>query len=287
MVKNGAVCTHTQLVRVKGRKSWASPRCRSSVPTGPPRSASACGSRCSRAELRAGSAPFRPHAGLSSAGAGSLVAGGIFQASYRPGLGTGPGHAKEKEITMRRKAMVVLALSAALALGVAAIAGAAATKIRAGNLVLTFGGTSIPKKLPRHRYAPVTTAIFGKIATSDGTHPSALRESVVDIDKDVRVDPRGLSVCKPGQLEARNTAAARRVCGKSTIGHGIAHAEIAFPEQAPIKATSPITIFNGGGNARRSKMLIHTFLTVPIPAAIVTQVTNLSLIHISEPTRRT
>ena len=169
--------------------------------------------------------------------------------------------------------MVVLALSAMLAIGVAAIAGAASTKIRAGNLVLTFGGTSIPKTLPRHRYAPVKTLIFGKIATSDGTHPSALRESVVDIDKDVRVDPRGLPVCKPGQLTARNTAAAKRVCGRSAVGHGIAHAEIAFPEQAPITVTSPITVFNGGGNARRSKLLIHTFITIPVPAAIVTQVT--------------
>jgi len=174
---------------------------------------------------------------------------------------------------MRRNTMAVLALSAAFALCVTAVAGAASTKIRAGNLVLTFGGTTVPKKLPRRGYAPVKTVIFGKIATSDGTHPSALRESVVDIDKDVRLNVKGLPVCKPGQLTARNTAAAKRVCGKTTLGTGIAHAEIAFPEQAPIKVTSPITIFNGGGNARRSKLLIHTFLTVPVPAAIVTQVT--------------
>jgi hypothetical protein len=174
---------------------------------------------------------------------------------------------------MRRKVMVVLALGAALAVGVAAIAGAASTKIRAGNLVLTFGGTSIPSKLPRRHYAPAKTLIFGKIATSDGTHPSAMRESVVDIDKKLRVAPRGLLVCKPGRLEARDTSAARRVCGKTKIGSGIAHAEIAFPEQKPIKVTSPITVFNGGGNARRSKILIHTFITVPAPTAIVTDVT--------------
>jgi hypothetical protein len=174
---------------------------------------------------------------------------------------------------MRRKLMLACALSAILALGVAAIAGAASTKIRAGNLVLTFGGTAVPNKLPRKRYAPVKTVIFGKIATSDGTHPSALRESVVDIDKDVKLNVKGLPVCKPGQLTARNTTAAKRVCGKTTLGTGIAHAEIAFPEQAPIKVTSPITIFNGGGNAHKSKLLIHTFLTVPVPAAIVTQVT--------------
>ena len=174
---------------------------------------------------------------------------------------------------MRRPIVLVLALSALLALGVVAVAGAASTKIRAGNLVLTFGGTTSPSKLPKTRYAPIKATIFGKIATSDGTHPSALREAVVDIDKDVKLTVKGLPVCKPGQLTARNTAAAKKVCGATTLGTGIAHAEIAFPEQQPIKVTSPITVFNGGGSASKSKLLIHTFLTVPVPAAIVTQVT--------------
>jgi hypothetical protein len=168
---------------------------------------------------------------------------------------------------------LALALAALLALGVAAIAGAASTKIRAGNLVLTFGGSTVPKQLPKRAYAPVKAIIFGKIATTDGTHPSALRETIVHIDKDVKLNVRGLAVCKAGQLTARNTAAAKRVCGRTTLGSGIAHAQIAFPEQPPIKLTSPITIFNGGGNARRSKLLIHTFLTVPVPAPVVTQVT--------------
>src|SRR5680860_973120 len=180
---------------------------------------------------------------------------------------------KGERFDMRRNLMTVLALSATLALGVAAIAGAASTKIRAGNLVLTFGGTTVPKQLPKRKYAPVQTVIFGKIAPSDGTHPAALRESVVRIDKDVKLNVKGLPVCKAGQLTARNTRAANRVCGKTVLGKGLAHAEIAFPEQGAIKVRSPITVFNGGGNAKRSKLLIHTFLTVPVPAAIVTQVT--------------
>lgn len=174
---------------------------------------------------------------------------------------------------MRRHIVLMLALSALLAFGVATIAGAASTKIRAGNLILTFGGAASPSKLPKAKYAPVKATIFGKIATSDGTHPSALRETVVDIDKDVKLTVEGLPVCKAGQLTARNTTAAKRVCGKTTLGSGIAHAQIAFPEQPPIKVTSPITVFNGGGSAGKSKLLIHTFLTVPVPAAIVTQVT--------------
>ena len=173
---------------------------------------------------------------------------------------------------MRRHIVLALALSALLAFGAGAIANAASTKIRAGNLVLTFGGVASPSKLPKAKFAPVKAIIFGKVATSDGTHPSALRETVVDIDKDVKLTVKGLPVCKAGQLTARNTAAAKRVCGKTVLGTGIAHAEIAFPEQSPIKVTSPITVFNGGGSGSRSKLLIHTFITVPVPAAIVTQV---------------
>lgn len=173
---------------------------------------------------------------------------------------------------MRKNLLMALALSAALAVGFTAIASAAKITIRGGNLITTFGGTSKPTALPKNRFAPVKANIFGVIKTSDGTHPSALREVVVDFDKDIKIDPRGLPACRPGQLEARNTRAARRVCGKTTVGSGLAHAQISFPEQQPIKVRSPITIFNGGGNARQTKLLIHTFLTVPVPAAIVTQV---------------
>jgi hypothetical protein len=194
----------------------------------------------------------------------------MFKASIAA-LRRGRATKGERE-TMRRNLLIALALSAALAAGVTAIASAAKITIRGGNLITTFGGNSKPKALPKKRFAPVKANIFGVIKTSDGTHPSALREVVVDFDKDIKINPKGLPVCKPGQLEARNTKAAKRVCGKTTIGNGIAHAEIAFPEQRPITVTSPITIFNGGGNARRAKLLIHTFLTVPVPAAIVTQV---------------
>ncbi len=174
---------------------------------------------------------------------------------------------------MRKNLVRALALSAVLAIGVAAIANAAQTTIQVGNLVLTFGGGVSPSKLPKSQLAPVKANIFGKIKTNDGTHPSALRESVVDIDKDVKVDSTGLPVCKPGQLEARDTKAAKKVCGSTTVGSGLAHAEIAFPEQRPINVASPITVFNGGTKGGKTTLLIHTFITVPVPAAIVTQVT--------------
>lgn len=169
----------------------------------------------------------------------------------------------------------MLALAAALSLGVvaAAVAKKNETKIVAGNLVLTFGGGFSPEKMPRNEYVPVTADLFGKISTTNGSHPPAFRETVVDVDKDLKVNVKGLPVCKPSQIEATNTHDAVKACGATELGHGIAHAEIAFPEQPPIKVTSPLKVFNGGESGGKVKLLIHTFLTVPVPAAIVTQVT--------------
>jgi hypothetical protein len=174
---------------------------------------------------------------------------------------------------MRRNILAVIALSAVLSVGAVAVASATQTTIKAGNLILTFGGSVSPKALPKSKFAPVTANIFGKISTSDGTHPSALRETVVDIDKDVKLNVKGLSVCKAGQLEARDTKAAKKVCGTTVLGSGLAHVEIAFPEQNPIKVSSPITVFNGGEKGGKVTLLIHTFITVPAPTAIVTTVT--------------
>jgi hypothetical protein len=174
---------------------------------------------------------------------------------------------------MRRNLMLALALAAVLSLGVAAVASAVSTTLRAGDLIVTFGGSTSPKKLPKNEYVPVTTNIFGKIATTDGTHPSAFREAIVDIDKDVKVNVKGYPACKGGQLEARDTKSAMKVCGNTVLGSGIAHVEVAFPEQKPIIVTSPLTVFNGGEKGGKITLFIHVFITVPAPAAIVTTVT--------------
>jgi len=174
---------------------------------------------------------------------------------------------------MRKNVAAVLALSAVLAIGATALAKAPSTRIHVGNLILTFGGDVSPKAMPRNDYVPVTTSIFGKIKTDDGTHPSALREAVVDIDKDVKINARGLPSCRAGQLEAQPTPAAKKICGKTILGSGNAHVEIEFPEQPPITIASPLTVFNGGERGGKVTLLIHVFITVPVPAAIVTQVT--------------
>lgn len=174
---------------------------------------------------------------------------------------------------MGRKSMLVLALGAAFAVAVTAVATAKFEVFQAGNLVLKVDGGVTPKALPKSTYAPVTVNIKGKIETKDGTHPPALREVLADFDKNGKIDTTGLAVCKGGQLEARTTAAAKSVCGKSVVGSGSGRIEISFPEQAPIPVNAPITVFNGGTSGGKTTLYIHTYITVPVPAAVVTTVT--------------
>jgi hypothetical protein len=180
-------------------------------------------------------------------------------------------------IDVRKKQLIlVLALAAAVALGVAGVASAlklTTTTVRGGNLQVTFGGGIHQRTLPKHKFEAFKHTIFGTIETTDGTHPSAFRELVLDVDKDVKINTKGFPVCRADQLEARDTKSAKRVCGKTIIGEGKATAEIAFPEQTPIKVLSPLLVFNGGERGGKVTLLVHTFITVPAPAAIVTTVT--------------
>jgi hypothetical protein len=165
-----------------------------------------------------------------------------------------------------------ISIGAVLALIVATGALAKPEAVEVGNLVLTHDGAISPTKLPRHRQAPISAWISAALASRDGSHLPAVSEAVIDVDDDVRVDVKGLPACKGGQLQSRDSAAARRVCRGAIVGEGSARAEIEFPEQKPIIASSPLTIFSGGVKGGTTTLFVHAFITVPVPAAVVTTV---------------
>jgi hypothetical protein len=174
---------------------------------------------------------------------------------------------------MRRKLILTLGLSALLVMGVAAVAFAKFDRFIAGNLVLEADGGVTPKALPKSKPAPVTVHVQGKISTTDGTHPSAFREATIDFDKNGSINTTGLPACTSGKLQAQDTKHAKAICGSSIVGSGSGKIEIAFPESRPIDINAPITVFNGGTKGGTTTLFIHTFITVPVPSAVVTTVT--------------
>lgn len=161
-------------------------------------------------------------------------------------------------------------LGLVIAVAIAAVAAAGWTTIRVGNLIFKADGKLLPAALPADEFGPSWFRSRGRVATADGSHPPALREGVVYIDKNSMLDAHGLPVCRAGQLEARDTKAARKACGDAIVGAGKGTGEIAFPEQDPILVDSPITLFNGGVQGGTTTLYGHAFITVPVPSAIVT-----------------
>jgi hypothetical protein len=181
----------------------------------------------------------------------------------------------QKEITkeMRKRLILTLALGATVALVVGGIATAAKpTVVQVGNLKLTFNGGFTPTKLPKKEMAPIKLSVEGKIETLDGKHAPALKEFVLETDKNGSVEAKGVPTCKPGKIEATTTTVAKKVCGPAIIGEGTTGVEVEFAEQAPIGIKSKLLLFNGGVSGGKTTIYIHAFLTNPIAAAIVTTV---------------
>jgi hypothetical protein len=163
----------------------------------------------------------------------------------------------------------VTAVAAGLALLVAASALAKPEVVRVGTLFIRDNGGISPTKLPKHKQAPISANLNAKIGTTDGSHPPAVRSVNLDFDKTIQVNARGLPVCTERQLVARSTVAAKNACADAIVGSGEGEVEVAFPEQQPFAATGPIVLFNGGVHGGTTLVLIHTYVAVPAPTAVI------------------
>jgi hypothetical protein len=144
--------------------------------------------------------------------------------------------------------------------------------VRAGNVILTVNGNASPTRLPRHRLAPVTFHSSGRIAAADGGHPPALKEVVLDVGKAGAIEADEFPTCSIRDIEARNTEDAEKACPGAIVGRGRAAVEVLFPESSPFEARGPLVLFNGGVRNGKALLLIHAYVRVPAPTAVITPV---------------
>jgi hypothetical protein len=179
---------------------------------------------------------------------------------------------------MRKHLIRATAIGIGLALIATASALAEPKVVRVGNLVFRDNGFISPSTLPRHEQAPIAAILNGSIGTVDGSHPPAIEGVIADFDKSIRVNAKGLPACRRDQLVARSTAAARKACPDAIVGSGNGEVEVTFPEQAPLDAKGPITLFNGGVRGSTTLLFIHAYVNVPAPTAVIATV-KLTRIH--------
>lgn len=171
---------------------------------------------------------------------------------------------------IRRPYFAVLALCAAFAVvAFSVVSSASGVTVRAGNLILDLSGDALPRKLPAKQFAPIKLKAGGGIRTADGTQPPAQSRLFLEFDRNGRVFTRGLPRCSQRQLENRTTKQAMAVCRKALVGTGRAVASVEFPDQAPFNAGGPMRLFNGTPQGGKPTIMVHTYVAIPAPTAIV------------------
>ncbi|MGN6255179.1 MAG: hypothetical protein ACTHO8_09400 [Solirubrobacterales bacterium] len=164
------------------------------------------------------------------------------------------------------------------------LAGAAEKPVTVvgGEIHAEFDGGFTPKVLSKKKPTPISFNISAKMKSlnpnPEEQHLPALREFILEGDKHAGISVKGIPICKPGQLQSTTSTQARKVCGPALIGTGKTGVGIKFPDQKEIPVKSELLVFNGGFKGGVTKLLIHAYITVPTPAAIVTTV-KITKIH--------
>ncbi len=176
---------------------------------------------------------------------------------------------------MRQLWTLAMALGVTVALsvvGFASAAGEGPVTVRVGNIELTANGGFTPKALSKTKMEPIALRVEGKVKTVDGTHPPALKEVIIEGDKNAEVDAKGIPTCTSGKLQSRDTKAAEAACGPAIIGTGKTTVQVEFPEQKPILVNSKLLLINGGTSGGTTTWYVHAYFNAPITGAIVTTV---------------
>ncbi len=161
-------------------------------------------------------------------------------------------------------ALAALACAASLALAVPA----RAEVVQQGNLRVSFAGKIAPHVLPRVGTAPVSVTLGGEIKTTDGSKPPQLRTISLAINRNGRLDYRGLPRCNYGEIQPATTSEAREACASSLVGTGSFAANVALPEQSPFPSNGKVLAFNGNLHGRPF-VFAHIFGTEPLPQSFV------------------
>jgi hypothetical protein len=131
------------------------------------------------------------------------------------------------------------------------------------NTGLQIGSRILPQVLPPREQVPVSILGVVSIRTKNGSHPPALREATILIDKNIQIDSDGIPTCKYRGIASLDTEDARRMCRSAILGSGSATFSLAL-SAGNSKASATLTVFNGGVQSDgSSRLLIHGFIAPP------------------------
>jgi hypothetical protein len=169
---------------------------------------------------------------------------------------------------MARRAISRTAAAAAVLCLLSSVSLAGAEVAQEGNLRVSFTGGIAPHSLPRRGVAPVEATLAGDIRTTDGLAPPQLRTISLAINKNGKLDYKGLPVCHYHQIQPASTNEAIETCPDSVVGEGAFKANVVLPEQSPFPSSGDVVAFNGIFHGDHV-VFAQIYGTVPLPQSNV------------------
>jgi len=164
---------------------------------------------------------------------------------------------------MRRR--VAIPISIAL-LALAAGAVSRANVVQQEGVRVTFNADFAPHDLPRARPAPIKVMVEGKVTTADGSHPPALRDLEIKLNRNGRLDSKGLDVCRAPALQSTSTETALARCRRALVGSGSFRALVTLERE--IETSGRILAFNSRREGSDA-LVLHLFAGVPVRFTLV------------------
>jgi hypothetical protein len=135
-----------------------------------------------------------------------------------------------------------------------------------------------PKGLYPKTSSPATLSVEVKTGTTTAANgvPSPAVHDVIDFDKNLSLETKGLATCTASQLQNKTTEEAEAICGKAKIGTGAATTVI--PTGTVVTEPTVVTAFNGAPQGGKPVVLLHAYGQAPLTTTLVLvgTVTNLN-----------
>lgn len=168
-----------------------------------------------------------------------------------------------------RKSFTILSIGMfAAALTLVTAAGVGAEVVQNEGLRVSFSAGVSPNRLPRAKKAPVAVSFAGEIKMTDGAQPPQMQTISFAINRNARLDYRGLPACNYHQIQPASTSEAIESCPESVVGKGSFHAAVALPEQSPFPSEGELTAFIGVVHGEHV-LFAHIYGDKPLPQSTV------------------
>jgi hypothetical protein len=148
-----------------------------------------------------------------------------------------------------RRATAVAVLAAIL-VGSLMAGDAGAECSGGGGVVACLDGSIAPRSLPRHRPAPVSVTLSGKVRADADAPPPHLARLEVAFGARGGLDTTGLPRCTRARLRNATSQQALARCGAALVGRGAIEAEVPLNPQDPLLAHARVLAFNGRAGGR-------------------------------------